>query len=168
MAKRDMKKALGASLKAEEQAVRSRFEEAGTVLLKQEPVLRELPQPDAAVEIIGDNLDLPDSLDLPDNRFELVSRIKRRCMQAGIRANESEMLRAGLVALDAMPDRELERLFESLPRVKTNRAGRKLLFFTVHHVNAVKFGKPLQIKHGDFARKVIICHNVVTITFEKI
>lgn len=111
-----MKSALGASLRAEEQAVRSRFEKAESVLGKQKPTARhEPPKPDGAGKVIRD------SFTIPDAEYELISKIKRRCMKAGIGANKSEVLRAGLAALDALPDRELARLFQGLTRVKTGR-----------------------------------------------
>ena len=42
-------------------------------------------------------------------------------MKVGVSANKSEVLRAGLAALNAMPDRELAKMFESLTKVKTGR-----------------------------------------------
>jgi hypothetical protein len=152
MAKRDMKKALGASLKAEEQAVRNRFEKAGTALKKKEPVPREPPQPDGAGKLATDSFAVPDGED------ELLSRIRRRCMKAGISANKSEVLRAGLAALDAMQDRELERLFESLPGVKTGRPEREILTFIIHRAYTVRFRHTLQLRHFRFTRKIIIRH----------
>lgn len=160
MAKRDMKKALGASLKAEEQAVRSRFEKAKTVTAKKETAPREQPKPEVAVPVINDNFTVPDGED------ELISRIERRCMKAGISTNKSEVLKAGLAALDAMQDRELERLFERLPWVKTGRPGREIRVFVVHRANAVKFRRPLQLKRFRFSRQVIIGRRIVTITAE--
>lgn len=112
-----MKKALGASLKAEEQAVRSRFEKAETVLSKKRGAAPAQPPPpqNGAGKVIRD------SFTIPDGEYQLISRIKKRCMKVGIGANKSEVLRAGLAALDAMTDQDLARLFEKLPRVKTGR-----------------------------------------------
>lgn len=116
MPKKDMKSALGASLKAEEQAVRSRFEKAETTLGKKKVAApREAPKENGAGKVIRD------SFTIPDGEYQLISRIKARCMKAGIGANKSEVLRAGLAALNSMSDEELAKLFESLPRVKTGR-----------------------------------------------
>ena len=160
MVKRDMKKALGASLKAEEQAVKSRFENAQTVLLETAPALREPPQPKAAVQVIRDNSYTTDGED------ELLTRIKRRCMKAGINANKSEVLKAGLAALDAMRDRELERHFETLRRGKTGRLERKILTFIVHPADVVKFRRRTQIKRCHFTRQIIIGRKIATIKRE--
>ena len=56
-----------------------------------------------------------------------VSSAERRAMlptsgmKAGVSANKSEILRAGLAALDEMSDRELAQAFRRLVRVKTGR-----------------------------------------------
>lgn len=118
MPKKDMKSALGASLKAEEQAVRSRFEKAESVLGRGKSAPRPeppLPSNGAADKVIRD------SFTIPGDEYELISRIKKRCMKVGVSASKSEVLRAGLAALNAMPDRELAKVFESLARVKTGR-----------------------------------------------
>lgn len=163
MAKRDMKKALGASLKAEEQAVRSRFEKAETVMVEQSPAPREQPKREAARQVV-----VRDSHAIPDGEDELISRIKKRCMKAGVNANKSEVLSAGLAALDSMRDRELGRLFENLRREKTDRPGREMLVYTVRGAHAVKFRGPFQVKRYQPARQVIIGRRIVTIPSGKI
>lgn len=120
MTKKDMKSALGASLKAEERAVKDRFEKAESVIGggKSSPKTELLPS-NGAGRVIRD------SFTIPGDEYELISRIKKRCMKAGVSANKSEVLRAGLAALDAMPDRELAKVFEGLARVKTGRPASK-------------------------------------------
>lgn len=118
MAKKDMKSALGASLKAEEQAVRSRFEKAESVLGRGKSSPRSEPAPPPSN---GAGKVIRDSFTIPEDEYELISRIKKRCMKAGVSANKSEVLRAGLAALEAMPDKELTSLFGKLQRVKTGR-----------------------------------------------
>jgi hypothetical protein len=159
MAKRDMKKALGASLKAEEQAVRSRFEKAKTVQLETMPVPREVRQPETTVQVVRS-----DNCNIPDDEDELISRIKKRCMKAGISINKNKILRAGLAALDAMPDRELKRHFENSLPVKTGRPAREILTFIIHRADIVKFQRRLQIKRSPSARQVLIGHKIATIT----
>jgi hypothetical protein len=152
MAKRDMKKALGASLKAEELAVSSRFEKSGTVLGKKEPAPRAQPQPDEAGKVVRD------SLNAPDVDAELISRIKRRCMKAGLGADEGEVLRAGLNALDAMEDRKLVKLFEDMRRVRTGRRGRETPSFTVRRAYAVSLRGASHGTPSQLGRKVIILY----------
>jgi hypothetical protein len=121
MPKKDMKSALGASLKAEEQAVRSRFEKAESVLGRG----KSAPRPGPPLPSNGADKVIRDSFTIPGGEYELISRIKKRCMKAGVSANKSEILRAGLAALNAMPDRELAKMLESLTRVKTGRPASK-------------------------------------------
>lgn len=116
MAKKDMKRALGASLKAEEQAVRSRFEKAESVMGGGKSAPRAPEQPRNGADKV-----IRDSFTIPGDEYELISHIKKRCMKAGVSANKSEVLRAGLAALEAMPDKDLANLLGKLPRVKTGR-----------------------------------------------
>ena len=117
MAKKDMKKALGASLKAEEQAVKSRFEKAETVLSK-----KQVPGPPKGSSARnGGSKVIRDSFTIPSDEYELISKLKDRCMKVGVGVNKSEILRAGLAALDSMQDRQLAEAFERLVRVKTGR-----------------------------------------------
>jgi hypothetical protein len=115
MPKKDMKKALGASLRAEERAVKSRFEKAETALAQKKTNEPEEPRKNGADKVIRD------SFTIPAVEYEVISHIKRRCMKVGIGVNKSEVLRAGLTILKAMTDRELARAFETLTRVKTGR-----------------------------------------------
>jgi hypothetical protein len=124
MAKRDMKKALGASLKAEEQAVSSRFEKSATAP-------RGRPAPGETGGADGDRL----GVRVAD--AELISRVRRRCMKAGIDAGEEEVLRAGLAALDGMADGKLASLFRSVRRAEAGGGGRENPSFVVRRAYAV-------------------------------
>lgn len=114
MAKRDMKKALGASLQAEEQAVRSRFDKAETILGKKDAVPRKDEKSNTARVI-------RDSFTMPAVDYELISELRTRCMKAGVGITKSELLRAGLNALGSMTDKELVKVIEKLEKVRTGR-----------------------------------------------
>jgi hypothetical protein len=152
MAKRDMKKALGASLKAEEQAVSSRFEKSGTVLGKKEPAPQAQPRPDETGQVVGE------SLKAPDADAELISRIQKRCVKAGISADEGEVLRAGLNALDVMNDGELARLFEGMRRVRTGRPGLATPAFIVRRAYTVNLRSASHGTPSRLGRRVIILY----------
>ena len=123
MAKKDMKRARGASLRAEEQAVRSRFEKAETVMSKKQPPAPQKKPPPPPRN--GAGKVIRDSFTIPGDEYELISLIKKRCMKAGVGANKSEILRAGLAALNAMTDKQMASVFEGLNRVKTGRPAGK-------------------------------------------
>lgn len=118
MAKRDMKKALGASIRAEEDAIKSRFEKAETVLGRKKPAGRSKEKGNGAghVEKV-----IRDSFTMPSSDYELIPVIKQRCMKLGIGINKSEILRAGLQALNAMSDKQLQDVVKKLSRVKPGR-----------------------------------------------
>lgn len=113
MAKKDMKKALGDSLKAEERAVKERFERAETALAKKEGATKSS---DNGVERV-----IRDSFTMPTADYGLITKIKNRCIKKGIVANKSEIVRAGLAALDAMGDTALTDLIKKVPKIKTGR-----------------------------------------------
>ena len=114
-----MKSRLGASLKAETQAVKNRFDRADAILGKEEgrSRLKRVPDPppETAPHVIRD------SFTMPGFDYDLISTIKYRCLQSGVSVTKSAVLRAGLNALMAMPDRELKAMVEGLRKVKTGR-----------------------------------------------
>jgi hypothetical protein len=111
--KRSMREKLGDSLKAEDEKVSERFQRADTELARKRAAKPQEPQ--SAGKVIRDSFTMP----LSDR--ELISTIKKRCMRAGIDTNKSEILRAGLAALDNMNDKDITALFEGLTKVKTGR-----------------------------------------------
>lgn len=119
MAKRDMKGALGASLRAEEEAVKSRFEKAESVLSgrKNGKDRSTSPKQDA----VNEARVIRDSFTMPEADYGLIGPLKKRCMKAGIGVNKSELLRAGLRALTEMSDRELAQHVDRLVRIKPGR-----------------------------------------------
>lgn len=116
MTKKDMKRALGASLRAEEDAVKTRFERAETALAK--PVAPRASGSDAPD---NDERVIRDSFTMPNNDYSRIAAIRQRCLKRGVSATKSEVLRAGLAALDAMTDKEVAETLERLPKVKTGR-----------------------------------------------
>jgi hypothetical protein len=119
MAKRDIKSRLGASLQAETQAVRSRFDRADAVLGKDEKRPRLAPVPDPSAEPAARVV--RDSFTMPSFDYDLIAAVKQRCLKSGVSVTKSEVLRAGLNALIAMPEGELRRVVEALQKVKTGR-----------------------------------------------
>jgi hypothetical protein len=119
MAKRDIKSRLGASLKAETQAVRNRFDRADAILGREEKTHRLKPVPEAPAET-GTRV-IRDSFTMPAFDYDLISTIKQRCLKAGVSVTKSEVLRAGLNALTEMPENDLKAVVERLQKVKAGR-----------------------------------------------
>jgi len=118
-----MKSALTSSLKAEDEAVRNRFEQAERLLEEKTQQQRNLqrsqredaPQPEKKEKVIRD------SFTLPSDDYELIATIRQRCLKSAVNATKSEVIRAGLHILQSLSDEELLRAIESLEKVKTGR-----------------------------------------------
>jgi hypothetical protein len=114
MARRQIKGALKASLEAEEQAVTDRFARADGVFASKD---RPLP-----IETVPETSRVRrDSFTMPDSDYGLIAHLRNRCLKAGVSANKSEVVRAGLVALAAMSDTDLLEIVQRLEKVKTGR-----------------------------------------------
>lgn len=136
MNKRSMKSALSASLKAEDEAVKNRFEKAESLLgEKPQPGTQPTSQPSAVTSdspTVSPVKEQPkkervirDSFTLPSGDYDLIATIRQRCLSSAVNATKSEVIRAGLHALMEMPEEELVRLVSSLEKVKTGRPTEK-------------------------------------------
>jgi hypothetical protein len=128
MPMKDRRAALGNSMKAEEEAVKSRFERAETLLARNDAPSLATPEtiaPPPLPHRNGVREEEPrvkrDSFTMPVADYELIATLQNRCLKAQTRANKSEILRAGLIALSALSEEDLAALVESLPKVKTGR-----------------------------------------------
>jgi hypothetical protein len=53
--------------------------------------------------------------------YELIGVLKKRCISLGIAIKKSELLRAGIAALDQLPDAGLREAALRIERIKTGR-----------------------------------------------
>ena len=124
--KQDMKTALSKSLDAEDDAVRSRFEKAES-LLGQKRKKAKRPKGEGDQGKQPKKLKPPkskvirDSFRLPKDDYGLIKDLQKRCLGLAQSVNKSELVRAGLHALAKMPDTELAKAIDSLEKVKTGR-----------------------------------------------
>jgi len=109
-----MKGALGASIKAEEQAVTDRFQRAENVL-SQVPEKPEMVYQEPPTKVTRD------SFTMPSSDYDLIATTKSRCLTSGMGVTKSEILRAGLHALQGLSEDELRSLLGGLEKVKTGR-----------------------------------------------
>jgi len=65
-----------------------------------------------------------DVFTFPISDLELIQELKLRCMKQGIEMNKSEIVRAGLHALEKMNIKELTQLASEVPKLKTGRPAR--------------------------------------------
>ena len=62
-----------------------------------------------------------DSFTMPKSEYAAIDALKARVARLGRPSKKSEMLRAGVMALSAMPDAQLLGLMAGLPAIKTGR-----------------------------------------------
>ena len=121
MPKRDMKTALGSSMRAEERAVVDRFAVAESVMARGEglapaaPTTHLKPPADPVSKVVRD------SFTMPVSDYEQIALIRGRCLAHGTSATKAEVLRAALSLLVSLPDEELVERLRALPKVRTGR-----------------------------------------------
>jgi hypothetical protein len=129
-----MKSALSASLKAEDEAVKSRFEKAESLLGERiqpndspsdSPLLSTPTMPDVK-ELPKKERVIRDSFTLPSGDYDLIAAIRQRCLGSAVNVTKSEVIRAGLHALIEMPEEDLLKLVSNLEKVKTGRPTEKV------------------------------------------
>ncbi len=113
---RDRKSAFRSSIRAEEQAVDSRFERAETVLARGGKKGREAAAaPAAAARVVRD------SFSMPEDEYETIGKAQKRLIKKELVANKSQVVRMAFALLNRVDDKELVRLFEALPEVRAGR-----------------------------------------------
>lgn len=119
MVKRDMKSALKGSLLMEEKTVKDRFEKAETLLGgKTETEVSEKgieKQFEERVKVVRD------SFTMPQTDYDLITLLKKRSLQSGIETNKSEILRAGLLSLNQMTEKDFLEKIQTVEKIKTGR-----------------------------------------------
>lgn len=62
-----------------------------------------------------------DSFTMPKSDYERIASLKQKCLDAGVAVKKSELLRAGLILLDALPGKRLVAAVSTVETVKTGR-----------------------------------------------
>jgi len=62
-----------------------------------------------------------DSFTFPEADYGLIAAIKERALKSGRAVKKSEVLRAGLAVLAALPEAQLEAALDRVERIKTGR-----------------------------------------------
>lgn len=66
-----------------------------------------------------------DSFTMPEFDYVRIKALKARLLNAGMEIKKSEILRAGLLALENMSDTQLQAFAEQVERIKTGRPAQK-------------------------------------------
>ena len=118
--KKDLKAALGKSLKEETKAVEKRFAHADLVF-SQEAKESAITDNEINVNEVKIEKVIRDSFTLPYDDYQLIELIKDRALKASVSVNKSEVVRAGLLALQSMPEKDLLIALNSLTKIKSGR-----------------------------------------------
>ena len=115
---RDIKSALGSSMRAEESRVAERkldrFARAEAAMEAGAGVSLQAQTPEQQRVI-------RDSFTLPANDYALLATLRERGLQSGVHATKSELVRAGLQMLLAADEAEFLSALQRLEKVKTGR-----------------------------------------------
>lgn len=115
MSRKDMRSALKGSLEQEEQAIEDRFARAEATLEKPAKKRTPVPKPLRTEKVIRD------SFTIPATDYKLIGTLKRRSTKRGAELTKSEVIRAGLIALNDMPDGKFLETIERVEKLKTGR-----------------------------------------------
>jgi hypothetical protein len=77
-------------------------------------------KPEKTVKPKKDKL-IRDSFTMPESEYNLIAEIKRRCLANGAAVKKSEILRAAIIGLAALPDATIRAALHSLEIIKTGR-----------------------------------------------
>jgi hypothetical protein len=62
-----------------------------------------------------------DSFSMPQNDYDKIAELKQLCLRSGMHVKKSELLRAGLHALDKLSAAQLKQAVAALEKIKTGR-----------------------------------------------
>lgn len=97
---------------------------------RKSPAAKVVAKPVAAPAPVApaENLDKPkkpklvrDSFTIPKLEYAVIEELKLRSTKLGRNIKKSELLRAGLKAIAAMSDAELQKALQAVPAIKTGR-----------------------------------------------
>lgn len=113
--RKSLGEAMSSSLRSEKSSVEKRFEKADRLFpggaSEKTPTVKPVP----VERVIRDNYSMPQS------DHEMISGLRERCLKLRMSVTKSEILRAGLHALDSLSDQELKKVIESLEKLKPGR-----------------------------------------------
>lgn len=131
----NLKSALAASIGAEQQSVADRFKRAESLLGEKAPEPQAEP-PASLQETLASDQATPrklpaalpkiervirDSFTMPENDHRRIAELQERCLQAGVAVTKSEIVRAGLIALQKLPLADLRQYVEAVEKMKPGR-----------------------------------------------
>jgi hypothetical protein len=125
MKRQGMKTALANSLQAEDEAVKSRFEKAESLLGDRTQDTSESiepePSPPQSKKAESRKKVIRDSFTSPEEDYAKIAALQERSLEYAKNVTKSEIIRAGLYALEEMCDEDLLYVLDQIEKVKTGR-----------------------------------------------
>lgn len=113
-----MRAALINSISGEEKSVQDRFEKAETLFVENRETtltLGKSVEPKEKLKVIRD------SFTMPQTDYDLITALKNRSLNSGVQTTKSEILRAGLLALNQMTEADFLDKIGNVEKIKTGR-----------------------------------------------
>lgn len=132
--------ALMASIQDEQKSIDKRFEIAETLIQKKEQGTAAIQTPDDSAS--GQTESAPeqkpepskqqpkkppvekvirDTFTMPPSDYQRIAEVRKECLYAAIEINKSEVVRAGLIALQELPEKKRHEILKSIERMKPGR-----------------------------------------------
>jgi plasmid stability protein len=138
MSKKDFSGALRKTVTNQKDVIDDRFAKADSVLLTMKSEIPPAPKTSddsssvsSSEKVIdvdpplapskGDAMVIRDTFSMPPDDHKLIEQLRVRAAREGRNTNKSEVIRAGLHALDSLQSAQLVELLEGLERVKPGR-----------------------------------------------
>lgn len=113
MKKNLMRSALKQSLAQEAEHVEQRFDVAEKLFSKN---LKETAEPQKPRERV-----VRDTFSMPLNDYELIDKVKQRCLRLGLDTTRSEIVRAGIKHLSEIAEDNLTEILAKIVKLKPGR-----------------------------------------------
>lgn len=83
--------------------------------------VKETVQSEKAAKLAKKPKVVRDSFTMPQSEYQKIGQIKALCLKSGLQVKKSEVLRAGVMALCAMSEAQLNKAMSALDKIKTGR-----------------------------------------------
>jgi hypothetical protein len=115
--KRSFKDALTSTIRSEKSSVEKRIEKADQAFLPK-PIQR------AVIEETPAELAVRDNFSMPASDYAIIAELRQRCLKSGVSVTKSEVVRAGLHALEELRTEELLKVLSNLEKLKPGKRPR--------------------------------------------
>ncbi len=122
--KKDMKSALGKSLKSEEEAVKGKYDKFSKADAVFDDYEKRVVQPDIEEESSSKKNNkkcIRDSFTMPVEDHEIINKIIDKFLDTRKIVNKSEVIRMALHTLNQLPTEQLMEMYQSIGKVKIGR-----------------------------------------------